>query len=81
MESSNEIDLDDLEGIGKIQSVICVDGFFYILSNKKQGRLGLFLMKIHEKDPYTTNNHHKSYLLSWKNRLEISDADLSMMIQ
>jgi hypothetical protein len=35
MESSDEIDLDDLEGIGKIQSVICVDGFFYILSNKK----------------------------------------------
>jgi hypothetical protein len=38
-------------------------------------------MKIHEKDPYKTNSHHKSYLLSWKNRLEISDADLSMMIQ
>ena len=81
MESSNEIDLVDLEGIGKIQSVICVDGFFYILSNKKQGWLGIFLMKIHEKDPYTTNSYHKSYLLSWKNRLEISDADLSMMIQ
>ena len=60
--------------------MICVDGFFYILSNKKHGKLGIFLLKIHEKDPYTTNKREKSNLLSWKNRLEISDADLSMMI-
>lgn len=60
METSNEIDLDDLEGVGKIQSVICENGFFYILSNKKHGKLGIFLMKIHEKDPYTTNRHEKS---------------------
>ena len=56
MHTSTEIDLDEEEGIGRIQNVICHDGFFYVLSNKKQGKLGLFLMKICETDPYSCKN-------------------------
>ena len=74
MESSNEIDLDDLEGIGKIQSVICVDKFFYILSNNKM-ESQVFFNENPQKKSLCINKNEKSYLLSWKNRLEISDTN------
>lgn len=47
------------------------DRVFYLLANKYQGKLGLFLIIFDEYDP----SHHK-FFLKYKNKLDIADADV-----
>jgi len=47
------------------------EGYFYVLANKYQERLGLFMIRIDEANP---SNHR--FFIKWKNKLDISDADL-----
>tara|TARA_B110000285_G_scaffold223807_1_gene279830 strand:+ start:1358 stop:1564 length:207 start_codon:yes stop_codon:yes gene_type:complete len=44
------------------------------VTNKYQGKLGLFIIRIDEENP--KNNH---YLLKIKNNLNIDDANISIM--
>jgi hypothetical protein len=49
---------------------------FYLLANKHHSKLGLFLIKFSEKNPQ--NKNHK-FFLKYKNKLEISDADIAVL--
>jgi len=39
-----EIDYDDKESISVIQNIITDDRYFYVLANKKDGKLGYYLL-------------------------------------
>ena len=47
---------------------------FYLLANKYCEKLGLFIIRIHEKNP-----HAHSFFMKWKNKLDISDADIAVV--
>ena len=52
--TGKEIDMDDAEKIGCLQNIIQDDEYFYILANKRESRLGYYLLKVAINDPYPT---------------------------
>lgn len=67
------MDLDQEFGISNIKEIIHdhEDRTFYILANKYQEKLGLFLIVFDESDPTKHN-----FFLKYKNKLDIADADV-----
>lgn len=47
---------------------------FYILCNKYRQKLGIFLIRMNEKDP---KDH--IFILRWKNKLDIADANINII--
>jgi hypothetical protein len=76
--SKKQIDLDDEFKISAIKEIIYdhEDRMFYLLANKHESKLGLFLIKFSEKNPQ--NKNHK-FFLKYKNKLDISDADIAVL--
>ena len=52
------VDLDQLWGFSNFKQIVYdkEDGDFYLLANKKNGIIGLYLMKFSEKDPHKCEN-------------------------
>ena len=75
IEGEEEVDLDELYNIGCIKQIAydAEDHQFYILANKFEGKLGLFLIVFNEHNP-------KQYqmLVKIKNLLDVDDAHLSI---
>ena len=71
-----QIDLDEKFEINNIKEIIhdSEDHYFYLLANKYQGRLGVFLVRFQDEDP-----DDKKYLLRWKNKLDIADANVDII--
>jgi hypothetical protein len=72
----DDVDLDKLFGIGLICDVI-YDGEtkeFYFLCNKKDGKIGFYLIKFNEEDPSKF-----SYLTMWNHKLDIGDVNMQIM--
>ena len=46
MENEKELDIDEIFGIGNIKAIKYQSGKFYILANKYQKKLGVFLLEI-----------------------------------
>jgi len=74
LDSGIETDLDDQEEIGQIENILCDDDHFYIMANKKEGRLGYYLLYHPIDQPMNTD-----YLIRWGNKLDIGDCDLQLM--
>ena len=56
------------------------DHYFYILANKKDGKLGFYLYKLDFNKPYSDKGKKESdYLIRWNNKLDIADADVALM--
>ena len=72
----SEVDLDDTFNIGCIKSALYdnKDSSFYILCNKFEGEYGIFLILFSQENP---NNHQ--FLVKCKNRLEVGDANISIL--
>jgi hypothetical protein len=70
------VDLDYKFDISNIKEIIhdYEEKCFYVLSNKYQQKLGMFLIKFSESTP----SEHK-FILKWKNKLDISDADVAIV--
>jgi hypothetical protein len=47
---------------------------FYLLSNKYEEKLGFFVLKMHENDPYNSR-----FLIKWKNKLDIGDSNIFVL--
>jgi len=45
-----DYDLDTLFGISDIKDVIFFEDYFYILANKRNKKIGYFLLKVHETE-------------------------------
>lgn len=75
MREGDEIDLDEREGIGQIETIAADDAHFIILANKKDGKLGYFLLVM------SIDNPHKParYLMNWQSRIDIGDCAISIV--
>jgi len=67
-----ELYLEDDEEIAQIENLVATEKAFYILANRKSGRVGYYLLKIDMARPEAK----KQYLISWQNRQDISDCNL-----
>jgi len=67
------VDLDEEYQISNIKEIYHdhEERVFYMLANKYQEKLGIFLIVFNEKDP----SRHQ-FILRWKNKLDISDANV-----
>lgn len=71
------VDIDNNEGISSIQNIIAYEGKFYILCNKKFGKLGFFLLSLDMEKPEDACE----YLISWSNKLDIANCDMHIMTE
>jgi hypothetical protein len=58
-------------------------GFFYMIANKRDNKLGFYLLKIRDDEPLgkmnsQIDNHakEKMFLINWQNKLDIGDVDM-----
>lgn len=74
--NKTEIDLDDQFNVLAIKAIIFdpKDNHFYMLANKFDQKLGVFLIKFHQDKV-----EQYSFLLKWKNKIQISDADIYIL--
>jgi hypothetical protein len=74
-ELNQEVDIDQEYNISNIMEIIYDDDdqMFYILTNKYEEKLGFFVLKIKEGNPYNQDN---SFLIKWKNKLDIGDTNI-----
>lgn len=70
-----EVDFDDKEDISNIENILADDDHFYVLANKKEGRLGYYLLQIEVESPDT----EAVYLINWNNKLDIGNCDIQVM--
>lgn len=56
IKTSEEIDLHAQEGLGSLQNVVADDHYFYILANKKEGKLGFYLYKLDFNKPFSARD-------------------------
>jgi hypothetical protein len=70
------VDLDELFEISSIKEIIYdhEDRMVYLLANKYQDRLGVFVIRFSELDPGNYN-----FFLKFKNKLDIADADIAVL--
>jgi hypothetical protein len=60
--------------------VVADDHYFYILANKKEGKLGFYLYKLDFNKPFSGKDKKESgYLIRWNNKLDIADVDVALM--
>ena len=76
MKTKKEIDFDDQEGIGGLQNIIVDDKYFYVLANKRHGRLGYYLLLINVDNPT-----ERIYLIQWVNKLDIGNCDMYVLTE
>lgn len=74
MMTKQETDLDETYGVDHIQCLLASKDKFYVLANKKEARLGYYLLEFDMADP---SQHH--YLINWTNKLDIADSYMSLM--
>ena len=67
--------MDEREEISNLQNIISNDSHFYVLANKKSGKLGYYLFDVDINDPEEDSN----YLINWNNKLDIGNCDMHMM--
>lgn len=75
MNKKLEIDIDEIEKVSDILNITCDDTYFYILSNKKEGILGYYLLMIEIEDP----EKEAIYIINWTNKTNIGQVDLNFM--
>lgn len=68
-------DLDDTYKISDIKEIINdhEDQCFYLVANKYQDKLGVFIIRFDEDDP-----NHSNFFLKYKNKLDIADVDIAV---
>lgn len=74
--TGNEQDIDELFEVDLVKEIVLdgEDGHFYFLANKRQGRLGYYLIRFDAKNP-----KEFKFLTSWINNLEIGDASIYLL--
>ena len=77
--SQLEVDIDETYEISNIKEIIYdhEEGYFYLLANKYQEKLGFFVLKIHKERPMVNNN--SSFLMKQKNKMDIGDANMFVL--
>ena len=74
-ETGEFVDLDNIFGIESIKQLIydADENVFYLLCNKFQEKLGVFMIRFNENDPYK-----HEFFIKWKNKLDIDDTSIAV---
>ena len=64
-----EIDLDEMEELESIQNCCCDEKYFYLMANKKERKLGYYILRIDINKPGDVD-----YLMQWDNKLDIGNV-------
>lgn len=74
--TDEEVDLDETFHVDNIKDIVFdeEDQEFYFMSNKKNGMIGMFLVKFSGTDPTDFSD-----MTLWKHRLEIDNANLYIL--
>lgn len=75
IDSKEEIDIDEKERIGDILNIHADNQYFYVIANKKEGKLGYYVFMIDINDI----NGEYIYLIQWTNKLGIAGVDLKVI--
>ena len=75
MKKQIEIDLDERENISAIQNIIQTPKHFYVMANKKEAKLGYYLLDIDIGDP----DKDSRYLINWSNKLDVANVDMAIL--
>ena len=76
LQKNLEVDIDEEFKVVTIQEIIydLEDRKFYILTNHHNDKLGFFLIRFDERDPYKCE-----FLIKWQNKLDVDDANVFIM--
>ena len=72
MKNNVHLDLDRREGLQDIEDIFYHEDKFYILSNRKDMKLGFYLLCFDANNP----DEYCDLLVAWNHMLDIGDADL-----
>lgn len=72
--SKKEIDVDILYRISMVKGCLNANGKFYIIANKFEKAMGLYLLELDEKKP--CEDPFPNFIIKWNNSLEIGDANI-----
>ena len=73
--AAEQIDLDDQEGIRWIRTVHIEGDKCYIVANKRNDKIGIYLAELNMSDPKAK----AKYILNWPSKLDIGDCELAVM--
>ena len=82
-----ETDLDEELNISAIENITVDEENFYILSNKKNHKLGFYLFQVKQSNPKNELlkggkiKRNWKQLISWNNKLDIGDTDIAIMTE
>ena len=79
IETTYEVDIDEEEYLLEVEAIVSDDNNFYILANKKDLRLGYYLLMIDNSDPHKDAGKPQRYLINWTNKLDFADANMYIM--
>jgi len=74
-----DYDLDTMFGISDIKDVLFFEDYFYVLANKRNKKIGYFLLKVHEADTLAqanASNMEDMFIINKNNKLDIGDCDM-----
>ena len=67
------------------KSLIYDEGYFYLIANKRDNKLGFYLLKIREFEPFGKNGRLNSpgdkeemFMINWQNKLDIGDVNIEV---
>ena len=75
--NKREVDIDEQEGIASIQNILYHKGRFFVLANKRDSRLGYYLLSLDADDP----ENGAEYLIQWSHKLDIGNCDLQILTE
>ena len=61
--------------IAQIQYILASETHFFVLANKKEGKLGYYLFSIDIKNPFSPT----TYYINWDNKLDIGNCDMQIV--
>ena len=74
--NGDDHDLDTVFGISDIKDVHFFENYFYILANKRNKKIGYFLLKVHEGQGREVSNMEDMFIINKNNKLDIGDCDM-----
>lgn len=84
--NAQDHDLAQLFGISQIKSVLYFEGHFYIMANKRDQRLGFYLLRIPQADPVKASadadwekKREEMFFMNYRGKLEIGDVDMHIL--
>lgn len=82
-----EVDLDNEFKISDFKSILYDEGYFYLMANKRENKLGFYLIKIDQHNLFVdidkreeSKLKEKMFLINQMNKLDIGDIDINIRV-